>query len=412
MDLKSAVTAGNKDSVSFWLKKGADVNAPDENCRTPLSWAAQYGDEAIVQLFLETPDVAPNFRDDLGRIPLSWAAQHGPEAVVQLFLESPDVIPDCLDNLGRSPLSWASHYGRGTVVKQILARLEKDERMPQCDSPDKFGRTPLSLTAEDDIKYSIHDHDDIWRFYCKDAWAPGQQPRKIERVTVARLLLEARANLETTDTDGRTPLDWAILTKQEGLIDFYLQRLVNLHIQEGVDSNNRGDAARLLFLAIEHGYSEGVRELLSNVSDIDPNAKKDANTALCLAVQKCHEAAVTALLLHPKTDPNVKDDSGQTPLSIASAYGHHLLVRQLLQQEKINLNTRDDRGQTPLMLAIDSKHESVVRELLQHPEIDCLSQDNKGRRPIWAAVRTGCVEITKLLFGKTNTSLDFRDQLG
>lgn len=69
---------------------GADLNSKDTQCgRTPLSWAAENGHEAVVKLLvlLATDGVDPNSKDiEWGRTPLWWAAKNGHEAVVKLLL--------------------------------------------------------------------------------------------------------------------------------------------------------------------------------------------------------------------------------------------------------------------------------------------------------------------------------------
>ena len=56
--------------------------------RTPLSWAAEYGHEAVVQLLLGTTQVDVDSKDSSGQTPLYWAAARGDEAVVQRLLFS------------------------------------------------------------------------------------------------------------------------------------------------------------------------------------------------------------------------------------------------------------------------------------------------------------------------------------
>ncbi|KAF2807096.1 purine and uridine phosphorylase [Mytilinidion resinicola] len=58
------------------LEDGIDVESKDSFRRTPLSWAAGNGHEAVVELLLATGKV---------ETPLSWAAENGHEAVVELL---------------------------------------------------------------------------------------------------------------------------------------------------------------------------------------------------------------------------------------------------------------------------------------------------------------------------------------
>ena len=80
------------------LRNGHDPDFKDTYGRTPLSWAAENGHEAVVKLLLEKEGVEPDSKDnEYGQTPLSWAAENGHEAVVKLLLEKDGVDPDSKD---------------------------------------------------------------------------------------------------------------------------------------------------------------------------------------------------------------------------------------------------------------------------------------------------------------------------
>ncbi|KAE8333333.1 hypothetical protein BDV39DRAFT_188408 [Aspergillus sergii] len=90
------------------------------NGRTPLSWAARTGCEAVVKLLLATGQVDIDSRDlEYGRTPLFWAAANGHEAVVKLLLTTGKVDIDARDLDGQTPLSWAAKDGHEAVVKLL-----------------------------------------------------------------------------------------------------------------------------------------------------------------------------------------------------------------------------------------------------------------------------------------------------
>jgi hypothetical protein len=110
---------GLEEAMIVLLKNGHDPNFKDTYGRTPLSWAAENGHEAVVKQLLATERVDPDSKDDNGRTPLSWAAENGHEAVVKQLLATERVDPDSKDDNGQTPLSWAAENGHEAVVKQL-----------------------------------------------------------------------------------------------------------------------------------------------------------------------------------------------------------------------------------------------------------------------------------------------------
>jgi hypothetical protein len=98
---------------------GLRADSKDMNRRTPLSYAAWSGHEAVVRLLVEREDVEADSKDEFSRTPLSYAAGRGHEAVVRLLVEREDVEADSKDGDSRTPLSYAAERGHEAVVKLL-----------------------------------------------------------------------------------------------------------------------------------------------------------------------------------------------------------------------------------------------------------------------------------------------------
>jgi hypothetical protein len=88
---------GVKEVTRNLLEKTVDIDVRDTNSRTPLSWAAERGHDAIVQFLLATGKVDVDSMDSDGRTALSYAAEQGHEAIVQFLLATGKVDVDSKD---------------------------------------------------------------------------------------------------------------------------------------------------------------------------------------------------------------------------------------------------------------------------------------------------------------------------
>ncbi|KAJ6282319.1 ankyrin repeat-containing domain protein, partial [Bipolaris maydis] len=96
-----------------------DINAKDNNGRTPLWTAAQGGHEGIVRLLVEQDRIDINAKDNNGKTPLWTAAQGGHEGVVRLLVEQDSININAKDNHGKTPLQVAARTGHEGVVRLL-----------------------------------------------------------------------------------------------------------------------------------------------------------------------------------------------------------------------------------------------------------------------------------------------------
>ena len=129
---------GLSETMIALLKNGHNPDVKDTFGRTPLSWAAENGHEAVVKLLLDKEGVDPDSKAKDGRTPLLWAAENGHEAVVKLLLDKDAVDPNTRDWIDRTPLSLAAENGHEAVAELLLAKDAVDPNCKDCN-----GRTPL-----------------------------------------------------------------------------------------------------------------------------------------------------------------------------------------------------------------------------------------------------------------------------
>ncbi|KAI9782385.1 MAG: hypothetical protein M1839_005258 [Geoglossum umbratile] len=163
-----------------------------------------------------------------------------------------------------------------------------------------------------------------------------------------------------------------------GLADI-VQILVELGGVE-LDSKDSNDRTPLSWAAWK-GHETVVELLLAKAADVD-SKDSSGRTSLLWAAGNGHEAVVK-LLLEKTTDVDSKDISGWTPLLWAARCGREAVVK-LLFEKAVEVDYRNEIGQTPLLLATICGHQAVV-ELLLEKTADIDTGDNYRRTPLMYA---------------------------
>ena len=211
--------------------KDKNVDTPDRYGWSLLFWTVeQYFDEPgrnIFELLVSDPRIKLKRRDRYGRTILSWAAEIGAIAMVELLLalSNPAVqhlLDDVGDDNGRFPLSWAAWYGQVDMLRLLCSSGRVDA---QLQSVDQHGQNVISLAADRNHPEGIkllakYDPDGVDR-----PNSSGRTPLSCAMwgdphngATVRALLQTGLVNVNYADHNGRTPLSHAAASGRPDLI--------------------------------------------------------------------------------------------------------------------------------------------------------------------------------------------------
>jgi len=268
-----------------------DVNPDiaDKNGRTPLSWAASYGNANIVKMLLERNDVNPDTPDRRSRTPILWAIIYGHGEVVEILLERNGINPDVADESGRTPLSWAATRKWGGIAEMLLGRGDVNH-----DRADDCGRTPLSFAAESGYREGVEI-----------------------------LLKRNDVNPGRADVSGRTPLSWAS-SKGHGEIVEMLLEWNNINPATAGGSGQAPSPG-----ATGSGY---VAEMPLQWSDVNPGSAHESGSTSSWCIESGEGGIVGMVSERSDVNYDLGNMNVQPQLSHDTMFGHDEIVDTLWEQ--------------------------------------------------------------------------------
>ena len=117
--LANAASQNKTEDVQMKLRRGDDPNFTDGAGRTPLGYAASFGNTTMLKALIDNR-ARVDYRDKLGRIALHWAAELGQVESIRLLLAAKSPV-DATAPQGITPLMLAASANKAEAVKLLLA---------------------------------------------------------------------------------------------------------------------------------------------------------------------------------------------------------------------------------------------------------------------------------------------------
>ena len=422
-ELADAVMARNAQSVRSLLQKKADVNTPQVDGTTALHWAVRYDDLDTADLLIRSgARVSAANRE--GVTPLQLAAINGSAAMIDKLLKAganpnaaltasgdtalmmaartgtPDAITVLIEaggNVnakeswgGTTALMWAAAEQHAAAVKLLLdhgADVNARSNFVAAANGRGFeGRTPAAPKAEQ----KVEEFASGWLTPLMFAAREGD-------LESARLLVSAGANVNAIAGDGKDALGLAIFNGNYDLASFLIDSKSNVNQADtqgftplfwAVDRRNMetapnfpwmitADPLPLIKKLLDAGANPNA--LVNNT----PRARMRAGsprivyaTALMRAAFSADLALVKLLLSHG-ADPKIISSDGETMIEAAAGLGfiqgyskgktaaERLEVVKLFVGLGADVNQADDYGITPLMVAGNMGDTAIIQYLIE-----------------------------------------------
>lgn len=219
------------------------------------------------------------------------------------------------------------------------------------------------------------------------------------------ILLENGADIDASDSDGRTALRAAVFSGHENI--------VKLLLRYGADVNKCDIEQRsVLQVAIYMGHYSIVACLLSsgaNINHEDLIGRGMLSTAI-YTTNKRSQLDVIKLLIKYGAQLEQLDKNNQTPLILA-AQENQIKCVELLLNNGADIDAIDSQQYTPLTYAVKNKFNELVDYLLNNRNAATHILDKDGRSILSISCAIGAEKIVRMLMNRDMDEMH-RDNYG
>jgi len=325
--LLNAVESGHIDVMSCLIEHRASVNAKNEDGETPLFWAAWNGQGAVIGCLIgHRADI--NEKDKNGATSLSFAAWNGQNDAVDCLIKyRANVNAEDKDN--ETPLFDASWKGQVNTIKRLI------EHRADVNKTNKYGRTPL--------------FDAI----CN------------EQVDAIDCLTKHRADVNHQDSLCLTPLSIALAVYNLRDAQIVTEKLCNAGASLLIHENNTvfhvalANDKKLIPTLMTHARFDSLEEIICQRAENEQRVREKIELVFFLCNMHNIPMDIKCLILSKLPLHYLQENGKSSKRLIDLGYKHHILAQVCDRVERLQeiLQMKDSEHRTPLEL-LNEKHQA------------------------------------------------------
>jgi len=384
-----AVRYDELDTADLLIRAGAKVSAPNRDGATPLQLAALNGSAAMIEKLIKA-GADPNAPlTSSGDTAMMMAARTGKTGALNVLIESGASVNAKESWGGTTALMWAVSERHPDAVKVLVdhgADVHARSNFVAAANGRGFeGRTP----SASDNGLKVEEFASGWLTPLMFAAREGD-------LASARLLVAAGADVNAIAGDGKDALGLAIFNGNYELASFLIDNRSKLNQADtqgftplfwAVDRRNMETAPNFPWMVTTDPLPL-IRKLLDAGANPNalvnntPRARMRAGSPRIVFATALMRAAFSAdlelckLLLAHGADPRIKSSDGETMVAAAAGLGfiqgyskgktpaERLEVVKLFVELGADVNDADDYGITPLMVAGNMGDTKIIQYLV------------------------------------------------
>lgn len=376
----------DSETIALLLHAGADAKAVNRYGATPLSEAAAAGNAAIIEQLLNA-GANPNTRTTAdGETVLMTAARAGNEDAVKVLLSHSADVNAIEAYKGQTALMWAAAEHHPAIVKELLEHgadwkvisSSRETKLPKLSAASAV--SPMSRGGFNAFSFAAREGD----------------------IETAKVMLDAKVDINQTDVDNASSLVIAIMNKQYTFAKFLLDRGADPNVTDvkgraalyaAIDMRNEDWSAlplrkqqdpmpsiELIKAILAHGGNPNVKltHNLPGRSGMDyGDVALDEGATPFMRAARSGDAETMRVLLQAGADPKLTTKDGNTALLFAAGIGYRdkqtkgsdqdaLEAVKLCLDRGLDINQTNGKNETVLHGAANRGSDVLVKYLVEH----------------------------------------------